>query len=73
MNNELREIIKKEFDRRRENEDYSKKITVGFPVYDEKEILAALDCLLNLRLSQGPIVNSFEKLTSNYMDVKYVT
>jgi CDP-6-deoxy-D-xylo-4-hexulose-3-dehydrase len=44
---------------------------VGFPVYDEKEVIAALDCLLNLRLSQGPIVKQFEIEAAEYMDVPH--
>ena len=51
--------------------DFEKTITVGFPVYDEKEVLAALDCLLNLRLSQGPIVKEFEREASEYMNVPH--
>ena len=39
-----------------ENDDY----TVGYPCYDEKEILACLNALLELRLSQGKYVKKFE-------------
>jgi len=71
MNDDIKEIIKKEFYKRRSIEDYSNNVTVGFPAYDESEVLAALDCLLNLRLSQGPIVKDFESQASKYMNVKY--
>lgn len=73
MNDSLKQAIKDEFLSRREAEsaDFKKKLTVGFPVYDEKEVLAALDCLLNLRLSQGPIVKEFEKEAASYMDVSH--
>lgn len=73
MDNNLKQAIKDEFLSRREAEssDFKKKLTVGFPVYDEQEVLAALDCLLNLRLSQGPIVKEFEKEAALYMDVNH--
>lgn len=73
MDNELIQAVKDEFFKRREAESGAIKntLTVGFPVYDEKEVLAALDCLLSLRLSQGPIVKEFEKEASDYMNVKY--
>lgn len=71
MKYSLIEEIKKEFDKRRKDEQYefNKNLTVGYPVYDEREVLAALDCLLNLRLSQGPIVKEFEKEAASYMKV----
>ena len=73
MDKNLEKSIEEEFFRRRQSElkDFEKTITVGFPVYDEKEVLAALDCLLNLRLSQGPIVKEFEKEASEYMNVPH--
>ncbi len=73
MDNNLKQAIKDEFLSRREAEssDFKKKLTVGYPVYDEQEVLAALDCLLNLRLSQGPIVEEFEKEAAIYMDVNH--
>ena len=73
MDKNLEKSIEEEFFRRRQSElkDFEKTITVGFPVYDEKEVLAALDCLLNLRLSQGPIVKEFEREASEYMNVPH--
>ncbi len=73
MDKNLEKSIKDEFFKRREAEskEFESTVTVGFPVYDEKEVLAALDCLLNLRLSQGPIVKEFEKEAADYMNVPH--
>ena len=46
-------------------------VTVGWPVYDEKEIIRALNSLLDLRLSQGPAVREFEAAFAKYIGVKY--
>lgn len=46
-------------------------ITVGWPVYDEKEVVHALESLLDLRLSQGPAVREFEASFAKYIGVKY--
>jgi len=73
MDKNLKKEIKQEFFKRRKNEnsDFKKRLTVGYPVYDEKEVLAALDCLLDLRLSQGPIVKKFENEAASYMDMNH--
>jgi CDP-6-deoxy-D-xylo-4-hexulose-3-dehydrase len=73
MNETLRNAIKEEFNLRRlkEKAKTDSTITVGFPVYDEKEVLAALECLLDLRLSQGPIVKAFENETKEYMGMPH--
>ena len=73
MDKYLEKSVQEEFFRRRQSEikDFEKKITVGFPVYDEKEVIAALDCLLNLRLSQGPIVKKFENEAAEYMGIPH--
>ena len=47
------------------------KIGVGFPCYDHKEIISAIDSLLDLRLSQGEKVEKFERDFSNYIGSKY--
>ena len=47
------------------------KIGVGFPCYDHKEIISAVDSLLDLRLSQGEKVEKFERDFSNYIGSKY--
>lgn len=49
----------------------AKKITVGWPIFDEKEILNALDSLLNLQLSQGPKVKAFEVACARYINTKF--
>ena len=73
MDKNLEKFVKDEFFKRRdaESKNFESTVTVGFPVYDEQEVLAALDCLLNLRLSQGPIVKEFEKEAASYMAVSY--
>lgn len=47
------------------------KITIGWPVYDEKEILSVLDSILELRISQGPAVKKFEKMLAKYIGTKH--
>ena len=69
MKEELLLALKEEFKSRREADSHENIIAVGYPVYDEREIFAALDCLLDLRLSQGPIVKKFEKEAASYMGV----
>ncbi|HEY4504744.1 MAG TPA: DegT/DnrJ/EryC1/StrS family aminotransferase [Candidatus Paceibacterota bacterium] len=48
-----------------------KKVNVSWPVFDEKEVLRALETLLDMRISQGPMVREFEKLFAEYIGVKY--
>jgi len=68
----LEELVKKIFKERQENQGFLKdKVTVGWPVYDEKEILQALDSLLDLRISQGPKVKAFENACAQYVGTKY--
>ena len=59
------EEVKKEFDKR--NKERAISHTVGWPVYTSDEILAALESLLDLKLSQGNEVKSFEKEYLNYI------
>lgn len=47
------------------------KVSVGWPVYDEKEVLGALGALLDLRISQGPRVKLFEQKFAKYVGKKY--
>ncbi len=42
-------------------------VTVGWPAYDEKELLSAMGALLDLRLSQGPYVREFERRCAAYV------
>ena len=58
------------------SEDYKfvpgeSSVNVGFPCYDSKEIVSALDSLLDLRISQGKKVQKFEKDYSDYLGMKY--
>ena len=46
-------------------------IGVGFPCYDHREIISALDSLLDLRLSQGKKVQKFETEFSKYVGSKH--
>ena len=47
------------------------KVNVGWPMYDEHEVLQALDSLLNVRISQGPKVRAFEEMCAKYIGKKY--
>jgi CDP-4-dehydro-6-deoxyglucose reductase, E1 len=73
-NRVIKRAVKKIFTERQK--EYKKNahkntITVGWPVYDEKEILRAIDALLDLRLSQGPAVREFEAAFAKYVGTKY--
>ena len=57
----LKNLIADEFNDRKQKAAHPFKHTVGWPLYDENELYAALDSLLDLNLSQGPHVRSFEK------------
>lgn len=46
-------------------------VNIGWPAYDEKEIMQAFDSLLHIRISQGPKVAEFEKLGAAYVGTKY--
>lgn len=47
------------------------RVTVGWPVFDEKETLQALDSLLNVRISQGAKVKQFEEDAARYVGTRY--
>jgi len=47
------------------------RVTVGYPCYDNKEIERAVECLLDLRLSQGPRVEEFQKKYSEYIGTDF--
>jgi len=63
--------IKKEIRKLLFKKNSLSKITVGWPVFDEKEILGALDSLLNIRITQGPKVEYFEKMFAKYLGKKF--
>lgn len=66
-------LTKKYYDKRKAKEFVSNdsKITVGYPVFDEKEVISALDSLLNLRISQREKVETFERNFSKYIGTEY--
>lgn len=47
------------------------RVTVGWPVFDDREIFGALDSLLSMRISQGEKVRTFEALCAKYIGKKY--
>src|SRR3989344_2869036 len=47
------------------------RVNNGWPVFDEKEVLQALDSLLNVRISQGPKVKQFEEDAARYVGTRY--
>lgn len=47
------------------------RVTVGWPIFDEREIFGALDSLLSMRISQGEKVRAFEALCARYIGKKY--
>lgn len=69
---EIFELVKKFFEEKKADfASNNSKVTVGYPVFDEKEVVSALDSLLNLRISQGEKVKAFEKDFSKYIGTKY--
>ena len=46
----------------------SNSYTVGYPCYDDSEVLACLKALLELRLSQGKYVQEFEEAFVTYLE-----
>lgn len=63
----LKQLIRDELDYRKQNAEPNFTHTVGWPLYDERELYAALDSLLDLSLSQGPRVRAFEKAYKEYL------
>lgn len=47
------------------------RISIGWPVFDHREIISALNTLLDLRISQGPRVREFEKQFAGFIGRKY--
>ena len=47
------------------------RVGVGWPVFDHREVLSALDSLLDLRISQGAKVREFEERFAKYTGTKY--
>lgn len=69
ISSELKEMIAQELKVRKANSTAPFDHTVGWPLYDENELCAALDSLLDLSLSQGPRVRAFEKAYREYLDM----
>ena len=65
----IKDNIKLEFELRSSNNE--KFVGVGYPCFDENELYSAIDCLLDLRISQGSRTNLFENEFSNYIGTKY--
>lgn len=68
----IAELIRDLFQQRlaRQQAD-TRRVTVGFPYYDDREILNALDSLLNIRISQGDKVAAFEKAYARALGMPY--
>ena len=66
---QIKELISKEFEFRKKHISHPFEHTVGWPLYDENELYAALDSLLDLNLSQGPRVRAFENAYKEYLDM----
>lgn len=47
------------------------KVPVAYPCFDAREVNSALDSLLQLKLSQGDKVRTFEKNFANYVGVEH--
>jgi len=73
IKDEIFNLIKNYFKKKEERKFVPGKslITVGYPVFDENEVISALDSLLNLKISQGEKVKTFEQNFSNYIGTKY--
>ena len=49
----------------------SSTLTLSEPVFNHKEIISSIDSIINLNLSQGKKVKTFEKNYSRYIGTKY--
>jgi CDP-6-deoxy-D-xylo-4-hexulose-3-dehydrase len=65
----LKNLIAEEFISRKQAAKHHYDHTVGWPLYDENELYAALDSLLDLNLSQGPRVKAFENAYKEYLNL----
>lgn len=69
IQNKLKDLIREELGFRKIKSIPPFEHTVGWPLYDENELFAALDSLLDLSLSQGPRVRAFEKAYREYLNM----
>lgn len=69
---QLQKLVKEILDERKElSVPKPGEVSVGWPMFDEKEVLGALDSLIEMRISQGPKVRQFEALCAAYIGKKY--
>lgn len=69
---ELKRLIKKGLQERKEELlPKAGQVPVGWPVFDEREVLSALQSLLNMCISQGAKVREFEERCARYIGKKY--
>jgi len=69
----LEEFYKAELSKWDTFEPGKDNVPVGWPIFDEKEVLGVLNALLELRLSSGPFVKEYEKKYSAYVGMKNAT
>lgn len=69
---ELKVLVKRILkERKQELLPKAGQVGVGWPVFDEKEVLNALNSLLEMRISQGAKVREFEERCAHYIGKKY--
>ena len=73
VKNEILSLIRNYFDLSNNFRLNPKKdrVSVGYPCYDHREINKAVECLLDLRLSQGPHVEEFQNKYSKYIGTDF--
>lgn len=69
---EIKKFVKHYFNEKKDNFIPGQtKIGVGSPIYDEDEVIAVTDALLETNISQGKAVKQFEALFADYVGVKH--
>lgn len=69
--NKLESLILKEFNKK--NHFDFKRISVAFPYFNQKEIMAVLDSLLKLQISQGDKTRNFESKFAKYINMPFAS
>jgi len=67
----LQEFFKKENAKWQSFEPGKDSVHVGWPAFDEHEVLSTLNALLQGRLSSGPFVKEFEKQYAHFNGIKH--
>jgi len=67
----VKEIVTPYFNKKNNFIPNKTKIGVGSPIYNEDEVTAVLDALLETNISQGKVVKNFETLFADYVKVSY--